>query len=141
MDEAFRRVLLVDDFPELLSAMTAVVQAWGHTVRCAPDGEHALAIALSWQPDVVCLDLAMPRMNGLEVARRIVAAFGDRRPLLVAITGLSGDADRELAAAAGFDRFLVKPHHLDALCEILGEQPRPAAVAPPASAKLPTARR
>ena len=140
MDEAFRRVLIVDDFPELLSAMTAVVDAWGHTVRCAPDGEHALAIALSWQPDVVCLDLAMPRMNGLEVARRIVAASGDRRPLLVAITGLSGDADRELAAAAGFDRFLVKPH-LDALREILGERPLPAGAAPPASVKLPAARR
>jgi CheY-like chemotaxis protein len=127
-----RRVLIVDHYQDLRKAMADLVTSWGYTVRSAGDGQQALAIALSWQPDIVCLDLALPRMSGCEVARRIIAAFGAERPLLLAVTGLSREVDRQLATAAGFDGFLAKPDHIDLLRDMLGgglALPAPAALA------------
>jgi len=134
-----RRVLIVEDHADLLNVMVDLVESWGHTVRSAADGEQALAIALAWQPHVVCLDLVLPRMNGLEVARRIVAAFShdrpDDRPVLIAVTGRSGDIDRELASAAGFDAFFAKPDHIDLLRQVLGGDPPLPATVPAAKGR------
>lgn len=119
MAERWYRVLVVEDHDDVREATTALLQTWGHTVRNARDGRDGLAIALSWQPEIVCLDLMLPGMNGAEVARRIIAAFGDDRPMLLAITGYGRDVDRDLAIAVGFDAFLVKPYEPTVLRAIL----------------------
>jgi CheY-like chemotaxis protein len=72
------------------------------------DGDRGLAIALAWKPDVVFLDLALPRLHGDEVARRIIAACGSERPLLIAISGYASDVEREIASAGGFRRLLAQ---------------------------------
>lgn len=134
MSPESRRVLLVDDHADVREVTASLIESWGHTVQTAADGEKALAIALAWRPDLVLLDIAMPKMNGLEVARRIISAFGEKsRPLIVAITGLGRDVDRDLASAAGFDGFLQKPDFMDLLQEILqtGGRPLPAGAALP----------
>jgi len=134
MPSRFRRVLLVDDHADTREVTAGLIESWGHTVRSASEGQEALVIALAWRPDVVLLDIAMPRMNGLEVARRIISAFGEQdRPIIVAVTGLGRDVDRDLACAAGFDGFLQKPDYIELLQRILETGGRPL----PAEAALP----
>lgn len=115
MAEDRRRVLVVEDHQDLRTATVVLLQSWGHAVRSAADGARGLAIALAWQPDVVCLDLALPQLNGDEVARRILAASDRERPLLIAISGYGRDVEREIARMAGFDVFLLKPYDVDLL--------------------------
>ena len=110
-----RRVLIVEDHQELRTATVVLVQSWGHEVRSAADGDRGLAIALAWKPHVVCVDLALPQVNGDEVARRIIAASDRERPLLIAISGYGRDVEWEIASMAGFDVFLLKPHDVDLL--------------------------
>jgi CheY-like chemotaxis protein len=130
-------VLIVEDNPEVREATVTLLTTWGHTVETAADGEKGLALALSWSPDVVCIDLMLPRMNGAEIARRLTVALGDRRPVLLAVTAYGHAADRELATAAGFDGFIVKPVDTNVLERILGGAlPLPPGVALPAAARL-----
>jgi len=89
-----RRIVLVDDQPDALESMCALLRIWGHEVQAASNGEDAIALVLLHRPDVVILDLKMPGMSG-----------------------------RELAHAAGFDAFLVKPAKLDELRTLLDDAP------------------
>src|SRR6185369_8887914 len=90
------------------AALCDLVRSWGHVVRDAANGRKALAIALWWQPGVVCLDLDLPLMSAYDVAKRI-AALGESRPLLIGVSGVGRAAERQRAADAGFDAFVVKP--------------------------------
>jgi CheY-like chemotaxis protein len=87
-------------------------------VRLAGDGDEALAAIASYGPDLVLLDIGIPRVDGYEVARRVRAASG-RAPTLVALTGYGQAEDRARALAAGFDEHLTKPVDLAALTRIL----------------------
>ena len=106
--EGAKRVLLVEQHHALRAALCDLVRSWGHVVRDAANGRKALAIALWWQPGVVCLDLDLPLMSAYDVAKRI-AAFGESRPLLIGVSGVGHAAERQRAADAGFDAFVVKP--------------------------------
>ena len=75
----------------------------------AHDGLAALAAARDMNPDVVLLDIGLPKLDGLEVARRLRARADGPRPLLVAMTGFGQAEDRARTAAAGFDHHLTKP--------------------------------
>ncbi len=86
------------------------------------DGPAALAALDEFRPDVVFLDIAMPGMDGYEVARRIRERGGDR-PVLVALTGYGQQEDRRRTAAAGFHHHLVKPTSVDQLREVLMSVP------------------
>jgi CheY-like chemotaxis protein len=104
-------VLVVDDSQDTANSMAELLGLYGHVVRVAFDGEEALRVAAETLPDVVLLDLLMPRMDGYGVAKQI-RERGEgvgKRPLLVAVTGYSSDADRLRTAEAGFDLHLVKP--------------------------------
>jgi DNA-binding response OmpR family regulator len=79
------------------------------TVEVAFDGEEALKAAESFVPDVVVLDIGMPKLDGLEVCRRIRTHVWGSRPIILAISGTSGAEDRRLTMEAGFDDHLVKP--------------------------------
>ena len=91
----------------------------GHEVRTAHDGEAGVAAAAEFRPEVVLMDLGMPKVDGYEAARRIRAEPWGDEPFLVALTGWGADEDRRRTHEAGFDRHLVKPVALDALTESL----------------------
>jgi len=102
-------VLIVDDNADATESLELLIGIWGHRVHCALDGFEGLALAERVRPDVIVLDLGMPRMDGCEVARRIRAMPWGRTPLLVALTGWGQEADRQRTRDAGFDAHLVKP--------------------------------
>ena len=107
------KVLVVDDHVDGAEALGILLEVFGHDVRTCFDGQAALDEILDWQPDLVLMDLSLPVMDGYEAARRVVA-HGDQTPafavpLLVALSGYSGDEERAKTAAAGFKQHLVKP--------------------------------
>jgi two-component system CheB/CheR fusion protein len=104
-----RRVLVVDDNEDAAESLAALLRLFGHEVDVAFDGEQALTRAAEVRPDIVLLDLGMPRMDGHEVARRMRAAPWGGRMKIIALSGFGDDADRERSLEAGCDDHLVKP--------------------------------
>jgi signal transduction histidine kinase len=124
---ARRRVLVVDDNRDALESLATLMEMAGHDVRTAGDGELALALASEFRPDLILLDLGLPKIDGYEVARRIRAAPWGGEVVLVALTGWGQAADRRRTRETGFDSHLVKPLDLDALTEFLSALPPPSA--------------
>ena len=124
---AVRRVLVVDDNEDALRTLATLLETLGQDVRIARDGLEAVDTALAWGPDVVFLDLGLPRLNGYSAGRRIREGLKDTGLMLVAVTGWGHEQARRGSAEAGFDRHLVKPVSLDALVEILGPVTPPRA--------------
>ena len=108
------RVLVAEDIPDAAEMMRLMLGYMGHDVRVAADGVQALDIARQFDPDVVLLDIGMPRMDGYEAARQIRAALGPR-VVLVALTGWGQEQDQRRAYAAGFDHHVTKPAEPDVL--------------------------
>jgi signal transduction histidine kinase/CheY-like chemotaxis protein len=102
-----RRVLVADDNRDAVDTMAQILRAEGFEVYEAHDGQQALDLALRHEPHVAFIDLDMPKLPGLEVARRLRAGGG--RMTLVALTGLGQPADLAASEAAGFDCHLTKP--------------------------------
>jgi putative two-component system response regulator len=105
------RVLIADDMPSVLELFERLLVSDGHTVLTAADGAEALAAVHRERPDVVILDVAMPKMDGLEVCRRLKADPDVRLTPVVLVTGLSDIDDRIRGIKAGADEFLTKPVH------------------------------
>jgi PAS domain S-box-containing protein len=104
-----RRVLVVDDNKDAANALALLLEAEGHEVRTAADGVTGLALAREYGPEVVLLDISLPRLDGYEIARRMREDAQLRSATLIAITGYGQSHDRARAAAAGFDYHLTKP--------------------------------
>jgi CheY-like chemotaxis protein len=109
MDVAPLSVLIVDDSRDTAETTAELLALSGCNVRVALSGDDGLLIAKSEYPDVVLLDLRMPRTDGYEVARQLLANDKGKPPILVAVTGCSTEADREQTTKAGFHLHLVKP--------------------------------
>jgi PAS domain S-box-containing protein len=103
-----RRILVVDDNVDAAETLSRILELQDQEVCVAYDGHAALQMAGAMQPEIVFLDLDLPKMNGIEVARRLRTG-GQLRPLLVATTGFGQEEDRRRTAEAGFDHHLVKP--------------------------------
>jgi CheY-like chemotaxis protein/two-component sensor histidine kinase len=103
------RILIVDDALDAADTLARFLRLQGCLVEVAHDGVAGLDTALRLGPDIVFLDLSLPRMDGLEVARQLRQRFRNDRMLLVATTGFGQHADRERTAQAGFDHHLTKP--------------------------------
>jgi CheY-like chemotaxis protein len=114
-----RRVLVVDDNHDAAHALRLLLESDGHRVLVASDGPGGLAMAREHRPDVMLLDIGLPKMNGYEMAKQIRADPALRTTMLVAVTGYGQMQDRALASAAGFDHHLVKPVEFKALQELL----------------------
>jgi CheY-like chemotaxis protein len=95
------------------------LRALGHEVRSAHDGPSALEVSKSFTPDVVLLDIGLPRMDGYEVARRLRRISGRDNLVLVAMTGYGQEEDRRQAYEAGFDLHLTKPISFEAVETLL----------------------
>ena len=116
-----RRVLVADDNLDAAEALATLLEALGHEVRVAHDGAQALATGRDFEPEVVLLDLGMPVMDGLEVARRMRQQPWGAAARVVAVTGWGQQQDRARTAEAGFDAHLVKPVTDRDLLPVLGE--------------------
>jgi CheY-like chemotaxis protein len=103
------RVLVVDDQQALTDTTAKLIGIWGHEVRQAYDGKSALALAATYEPDIVLLDILMPKMNGLEFATQLRQIAGLEKCFLVAISGRTDPDHRTRCEAAGIDLFLIKP--------------------------------
>jgi signal transduction histidine kinase/CheY-like chemotaxis protein len=103
------RVLVVDDHVDGATSMCRLLRALGYEARQACDGVAGLAAAAEFGPDVVLLDIAMPKLDGYEVARRLRAEPWGKHMLLIAVTGWGQDSDKQRATEAGFDCHLTKP--------------------------------
>ena len=103
------RVLIVDDNADAAESSSALLQAIGYETRVAHDGVAALAETDAFLPEIVLLDIGLPGMDGLEVARRIRESEGGRGAVLVAVTGWGQEQDRRRSEEAGFTQHLVKP--------------------------------
>jgi signal transduction histidine kinase/CheY-like chemotaxis protein len=103
------RILVVDDHVDGATSMCRLLRVLGYDARQASDGLEGLAAVAEYRPDVVLLDIAMPKLNGYEVARRVRAEEWGRHLLLVAVTGWGQDSDKQRASDAGFDFHLTKP--------------------------------
>ena len=104
-----RRILIADDNPDVVESFQIMLQLLGHDVETALDGEEAFAKAAQFQPEAIVLDVGMPKLDGLEAARRMRAEPWGRQAVLIAITGWGNDDNKRESAEAGFDVHLVKP--------------------------------
>ncbi|MFN2572284.1 MAG: ATP-binding protein [Gemmatimonadales bacterium] len=118
-----RRILVVDDNADAASTLAALLAMTGNETHTAHDGEEAVRAAERLRPDVVLLDIGLPKLNGLDVCRRIRQQPWGREMMVVAVTGLGQEADRRKSAEAGFDSHLVKPVDYDSLLTLLADQP------------------
>jgi PAS domain S-box-containing protein len=115
------RILIVDD-NRLSSKSTAMLlRLMGHELATAHDGIEGIECARTFRPDVILLDIGLPRLNGYETARRIREQPWGRNVFLIAVTGYGQDEDRRRALAAGFNYHLVKPVNFAELEKKLGE--------------------
>jgi CheY-like chemotaxis protein len=112
-------VLVVDDNHDAADSLGMLLQFLGADVMVVHDGRSALAAMKTFKPTVVLLDLGMPEMNGLEVARRMREDPEAQRATLVALTGWGQREDRRRTHEAGFDYHLVKPADVGTLQSIL----------------------
>ena len=103
------RILLVDDLPQNLEILSGLLESEGYVFDLAQDGEQAVEMALKSPPDLILMDVSMPRLSGLEACRILKADERTRLVPLVLITALSAREDRIQGIAAGCDDFLAKP--------------------------------
>ena len=112
-DRDIQRILIVDDEPAVREALQRSLAFEGYDTEVAVDGAEALEKATAYQPDLVVLDIQMPRMDGLTAARRMRGA-GTATPILM-LTARDTVGDRVTGLDAGADDYLVKPFELDEL--------------------------
>ncbi|MCY7388406.1 MAG: response regulator [Burkholderiales bacterium] len=103
------RVLIADDEPAIATSLEFLFRNDGYETRIAYDGEHALQSAKTFQPDLVVLDLMLPRLSGLDVCRILRADSNLRGPKVLMLTARGGTTDFARGRAAGVDAYHVKP--------------------------------
>jgi CheY-like chemotaxis protein len=120
---AKRRVVIVDDNQDAAETLATLLQMHGHTVQVFYDAAEGLEAAERMRPEVVLLDIAMPKIDGYELCSRIRAQPWGRDLLAIAVTGYGHQGDVVKARAAGFDHHLIKPLDYESLERLLAAQP------------------
>lgn len=115
------RILVVDDNRDVLESLTMLLELQGHEVATARDGLEAVDMAERFHPDLVLLDLGLPRLDGYGACRRIREQPWGRDPKVIALTGWGREGDRRRTEEAGFDDHLVKPVAPSVLLEIVAK--------------------
>jgi len=133
------RVLIVDDHPDGREMVSEYLKYLGFTVNDAQDGQEAIALAESWSPDIILMDLQMPGLDGWEVTRRLKADARTKNILVVALTAHALEREVQAARTAGCDAVVPKPYALPLLADALAQASHlgPAAFEVPGLAHLP----
>ncbi|MGH7927906.1 MAG: ATP-binding protein [Candidatus Binatia bacterium] len=116
-----RRILVADDFPESAQLLARLLRRDGNDVRVALDGLEAVETAVQFQPEIVFLDIAMPKLDGYEAARKIRQQPWGKKAILIALTGWGQQQDRHRTKEAGFDVHLTKPINYRAIAQLLDD--------------------
>jgi CheY-like chemotaxis protein len=114
-----KHILIVDDYPDALDIWTIYLQAMGYRVSTASDGAEAIEKAQRLHPDLVVLDLELPRVSGYEAAAQLRSDPDTEHIPLIAATGFSHDRQLDRARDAGFDEIVIKPCDPDALVDVI----------------------
>jgi CheY-like chemotaxis protein len=114
-----RRVLVVDDNVDSAGSLATMLRLLGHEVRTAHDGVEAVESARAFRPELILLDIGMPRLNGYDTARRIRQEPWGKDAVLAALTGWNQEEDRRRSQEAGFNHHLAKPADFTALERLL----------------------
>ena len=115
------RIMIVEDNPQNLRLMEMTLRAKNYTLLKATDGEEALGMAIRERPDLIIMDVQLPKMNGLEVTRKLREAPVFSQTPIIAITAYAMKGDRERVIEAGCDAYLSKPINTRELPEIIAE--------------------
>jgi CheY-like chemotaxis protein len=116
---AVRRVLVVDDNTDATDMLAHALRYAGHEVCAENEGRIALETAARFLPDVVLLDLGLPGMDGIEIARRLRADPTLAQVVIIALTGYGQESDRKRSSEAGIDHHLVKPVEVETIIEAI----------------------
>jgi signal transduction histidine kinase/DNA-binding response OmpR family regulator len=119
-----RRILVVDDNRDATETLAALLAADGHQVKTAFDGEEALSVARTFEPDVAVIDIGLPKKNGYDVARELRQLQSSEPLTLVALTGWGQAEDKTRSRSAGFDEHLTKPVDYEAVRAIANRAAR-----------------
>jgi CheY-like chemotaxis protein len=116
------RILVVDDCEDAAVTLAMLTQMWGHTAWTAFDGPEALRLAATHRPDLVFLDIGMPRMTGWQVAAELRKMDGVSSAYLVVISGYGQERDKAHSHDAGCDLHLLKPVPIDVLRQVISDR-------------------
>jgi DNA-binding response OmpR family regulator len=103
------RILIADDDAQNADLLEAYLDGTGFETKIVANGEDTLSAARSWKPDLILLDIMMPRLSGFEVCRRLRADPATREIAVLMVTALDQSTDVETAVEAGTDDFITKP--------------------------------
>ena len=126
-----RRVLVVDDNRDGADSMAMMLRLLGNEVTTAHDGLEAVAAAGAFRPDIIIMDIGLPRLDGLNATRQIRGKPWAQGVTIIALTGWGQESDREQSRNAGCDGHLVKPVSLSDLERLLGKPTTPKKAGPP----------
>jgi len=104
-----KRILIVEDSPQNMRLMEMTLKAKNYTLLKATDGEEALDMATRERPDLIIMDVQLPKLNGLEVTRKLRDTVAFSHIPIIAITAFAMKGDKEKAIEAGCDAYLSKP--------------------------------
>jgi CheY-like chemotaxis protein len=113
------RILVADDNQDAAETMSVLLEVMGHEVRRVHDGEAAVEMVASFDPQLVLLDIGMPKLNGYDTCRLIRERDAGQLRTVVAVTGWGQPQDLKSSSEAGFDHHLVKPVDIDALLRLI----------------------
>ena len=114
-------ILIVDDNPQNLKLAKVILAGEGYEVKTAIDAEEALRILELFTPRLILMDLQLPRMDGLELTRRLKADPAHHEIIIIALTAYAMKGDDRKAFAAGCDGYIAKPIDIDALPRVVAE--------------------
>jgi CheY-like chemotaxis protein len=112
---------VVDDNRISADSLAKLLRLMGNEVHTAYDGLAGIEATERFRPDVVLLDIGMPKLNGYDACRRIRAEEWGKKIVLIALTGWDQEEDKRSTEEAGFDAYRVKPVDPNALLKLLGE--------------------
>jgi len=115
------RMLIVDDNRDAADSLSEMLKMMGHDTRTAYDGQQGVDLAGEYLPDVILLDIGLPKLNGYEACRLIREQPTGKGVVLIALTGWGQDEDRRRSHEAGFDHHMVKPVDPQALMKMVAE--------------------
>ena len=120
-DEPQKKIMLVDDDRDILDAMKLTLEPLGQQIITATDGNAAVELAVQHNPDIVVLDLMLPKRGGFLVLQKLKGSpqAKGRKPFVIMITGNEGQRHKMFAQSLGVDEYLNKPFRMDRLTELV----------------------
>ena len=119
MKNTQKKILIMEDEPDALMMLSMALKSAGYVVFGAPDGEEGLKIFREEKPDMVILDVVMPKMDGWEVLQKIKAGLKSKRVPVIMLTGKSEDEDKVKGYDHGADFYVTKPYNIQKLLPII----------------------